>query len=259
MSSGLYTQPQFTPPQPQPQPQPQYARPARRGGSLIMGVVLVGGGILMLLSLLIVAGVWYAVSSVDRWLVGLGREAIVAVVEDSEIPEQEQTEVIAQVDRVVAAYKAGRIDQDDLAAIFEQLDNAPVFVAMDLGGIEQDIVAPSGLSDDEQQQARRTLERAFRGVHERKIEIADFYAALPAGFFYQSEFSAMRSEDELDNLAEQMENEEFQPATDDQVRKSLARLKQMADAAGIPDEPFSIDIGDEFKKVVDQVLAGKEG
>jgi hypothetical protein len=31
----------------------------------------------------------------------------------------------------------------------------------------------------------------------------------------------------------------------------------MADNAGIPNEPFQLDIGDEVKKLVDRALAGK--
>ena len=37
----------------------------------------------------------------------------------------------------------------------------------------------------------------------------------------------------------------------------LADLKKLADDAEIPDEPFTIDIGDEVKKAVDEMLAGK--
>ena len=33
-------------------------------------------------------------------------------------------------------------------------------------------------------------------------------------------------------------------------------LKKLADDAEIPDESFTIDIGDEVKKVVDEMLAG---
>jgi hypothetical protein len=46
--------------------------------------------------------------------------------------------------------------------------------------------------------------------------------------------------------------------SDDEVREMLARLKQLADEAQIPDEPFTVDIGDTMKQVVDKALAGKE-
>ena len=44
--------------------------------------------------------------------------------------------------------------------------------------------------------------------------------------------------------------------TDDEVRQFLAAAKQKADEAGIPDEPFELDIAAEFDKAVDQALAG---
>ena len=45
--------------------------------------------------------------------------------------------------------------------------------------------------------------------------------------------------------------------TDEEVRKMMADLKKLADDAGIPDEPFTIDIGDEVKKAVDEGLGQK--
>jgi hypothetical protein len=43
----------------------------------------------------------------------------------------------------------------------------------------------------------------------------------------------------------------------DDLREWVTRLQVMADNARIPNEPFQLDIGDEVKKLVDKLLAGK--
>ena len=46
-------------------------------------------------------GIWYVQQNAGKWVAGIAREAIVATINASEIPAEEKTEVIAQVDRVV--------------------------------------------------------------------------------------------------------------------------------------------------------------
>ena len=46
-------------------------------------------------------------------------------------------------------------------------------------------------------------------------------------------------------------------ALEAEIRQMLANLKKLADDAGIPDEGFQVDVGDEVKKVVDKALEGK--
>jgi hypothetical protein len=186
-------------------------------------------------------GVWYVASNIDRWVVGLGREAIVSVINESEIPQSEKTEVITQVDRVVNAYKERKINQADLERVFTELQDSSALKALTLWGIEDEYLTGTNLTADEIEQGHRTFQRAIRGVYEGKISDDAFYAALP--------------DDEGDvRLASTNATEN---STDDDVRETLAKLKVMVHNAGIPDEPFQFDIGDEVKKVVDRALAGK--
>src|SRR5262245_32198222 len=236
MSSGVPTQ-RFADPTPTFTPPP----PKKSGISWLMGLVLIFLGFVFLFGVLCVAGVCYVASNLDKWVVGIGREAIVASINDSELPEGEKTEVIEQVDRVVSAYKEGKIDQTDLERVFTDLQDAPAIKALALFGIEEQFLEDSSLSEKEIEQGRRTFQRVLRGVYEGKISDEAFFAALP-GF----------------------EDDEIRPAStnaaevaDDDLRETLVKLKVMADNAKIPNEPFQIDISDEVKKLVDQVLAGK--
>src|SRR5215207_6173652 len=104
MSAGLPNEqlPQFDPNTYRPAP----TAPRRSGvGKWVLGILLVFFGMFMLGGILCVAGVYYVATNIDKWVVGLGREAIVAMINESEISATEKTEVIGQVDRVVTAYK----------------------------------------------------------------------------------------------------------------------------------------------------------
>jgi hypothetical protein len=250
MPLGNPTEPQFVPPS-------FYQPPRRSSHGWVFSLLLIGFGVLTLGGIVCVAGVWYVTANIDRWLVGLGREAIVAMIDDSEIPAQEKNEVIAQIDRVVTAYKERKIDRADLERVLSELEQSPALTLISLYGIDEEYLAGSELPADELEQGRRTFERVLRGVYEGKIEEDDLYAALPG---QKSIDMDIKDEADLGKLREAItlaSNEQRGPFADDDLRESLARLKVMADNVRIPDEPFQLDIGDEFKKAVDKALAGK--
>jgi hypothetical protein len=234
MSAGFPNQPSFS-------PTPFQQPPRKSGMSWLLSLVLIGLGFLFLGGVVCVAGVWYVASNLETWVVGLGREAIVAGINDSELPQEEKAEIIAQVDRVVAAYKEGKLTPADLERVMTQLEDAPAIKALALYGIENAYLEGSSLSEQELAEARTTFNRVLRGVYEGKISDETFWNTLPG------------DEDEKVHLASTNANDDN---FDDELRLSLAKLKVLADNARIPDEPFQLDIGDEVKKLVDQALAG---
>jgi hypothetical protein len=252
------------------QPPPFYQEPPKQSGSGCGWGLLIGCGGIVLVSVLVCAGgVWYVQQNFDKWIVGLLREGVVAMIQGSEIPAGEKTEVIAQVDRVVDAYKARKINQKDMERLMEELQESPVFSLIGVWGLEKQYLDRPGLSDEERQAGRRAFERALRGVYEKKIDESDLYAALPDEFGHRSDVAVNIGPDgvpdtdppEPDDLSMPADDPDMEfepkPVTDEDVRKMIADVTKLADDAGIPDEPFTIDIGNEVKKVVDQALEGK--
>lgn len=236
---------QFAPYQQQP---PAYSpEPQQSGSGCLWGMLLGCLGVIVVSGLMCAGLVWYVQQNIGKWGAGIAREAIVATIEASEIPEEEKTEVIAQVDRVVNEYKAGKIGEKELERLMSEYQNSPAFLLIGVWGLEKSYLEPSGLSDEEKEQGRRTIQRAFRGLCEKKISLQQFQAVVP-----QPEF------DELDAEDPPAPPPGGRRLTDDEVRHMLDNLKKLADDAGIPDEPFTIDIGDEVKKFVDQALEDKK-
>lgn len=245
MSTAFPNSPQNTPPQFQQPPfsPAQFPQPPRKsGGNWLLSLLLIGLGFLFLGGAVCVVGVWYVASNLDKWVVGLGREAIVAGINDSELPAAEKQEIVVQVDRVVAAYKEGKLNQSDLERVLTDLEDSPALKALALYGIENGYLQDTELTEQEIAAARTTFNRTLRGVYEGKIPDEAVWNALPD------------DEDDLVHLASTNANDN---PSDDALRLALAKLKTLADSAQIPDEPFQLDIGDEVKKLVDQALAGK--
>ena len=258
MSSQFPSEQQFKPYYPE--------APKSSGSGMGMGVLIGCLGVFLLCVVMCAGGVWYVQRNVDRWAMTFVREALVAVVNESKIPAQEKTEIVGQVDRVVNAYKARKISQEDLERVMEELQDSSAFSLIMLHGMGEEYLDDSGLSADEKTAGRRVFERAIRGVYEKKITEEQFHAAMPDAIVDPSGEPTAEGENEKpaadvaadpsDLDAEAMEDEDF-AVTDEQVRASLTKLKKLADDAGIPDEPFVIDFGDEVKKAVDAALAGK--
>jgi hypothetical protein len=197
--------------------------------------------------------VWYVASNLDRWLVGMGREALVSFVEESGLPPAEQDEVIAQIDRVVNAYRERKIDQSDLERILVELEDAPAMRVLALVGADEAYLSESGLNEQEQAAGRRTFQRVLRGVYEGKIEEESLYVALEGVGMTEEAGGTEAAAGAADVTL--VAGQSVPTAGDDDVRELLAKLKVMADNAQVPDEPFELDISDEIRQVVDKALA----
>ena len=248
MSTGLYT-PQQNNPYPGQQypgqqypgqsysPTPQYPTPARGGSNWILSLLLIGGGVLLIACVLIVGAVWYAVSSIEGWVVGLGREGIVAMVEESDIPPAEKTEVVAQVDRVVAAYKANEIGSEDLERLLTGLDDSFLMTYISYYGIQEYLLEDSDVPAEEQEALKLAWRRVAHGMFAGKITREEFEEALP-------------SDDAFEQAVE-----DSPEARNEVLQAWHKRMTRLADEAGVPADPPAVDIGDEAKKLVDELLA----
>ena len=119
-------------------PPPFYQEPPRSSGggcglSLLIGCL----GMFVVCVVLCAGTAWYVRQNADKWMAGIVREVIVATINGSEIPAGEKTEVIAQIDRVVTAYKQGQIKPDDLEPMMKKLEKSPAFLLMQSWGLEK--------------------------------------------------------------------------------------------------------------------------
>lgn len=212
--------------------------PTEKGNFLLY---CLGGCLVMFVLLAVLAGIgvyWAATRGVEM-AVTFAQESAIEGVRQSELAEDDKQEIITQINRVAEAYKRGEISNEKMGRVFEKLAEGPLISVGMVYFIEQQYVASSGLSQEEKDQAHRTLERAARGVYEKKID--------PQELEQVAEPISRQGADGQMELKEQV--------TDEELRDFLARLQTLVEQREIPDEPFEIDIGDEVRKAVDEALA----
>jgi len=217
----------------------EVVEPPRRSG---WNACLIGCLVVFLIGVLLCGGIaWYVYANLGRFktiVSDAARQAIVSGIRESDLPEEEKQAIIAQVDRVVDQYKSGQISTQQLQRVMQELAESPLMGAILIYSVEVQYVQPSGLSDEEKQQARRTLQRVLRGATEEKIRLEELEAAM-------EHVTVKRANGQ---------RELKQKVTDDELRAFLAALKKKADEAEIPDEPFEIKISEEFRQAVDRAL-----
>jgi len=217
----------------------EVVEPPRRSGAK---TCLIGCLILFLIALCVCGGIaWYVYANLGHFknmMSDAARQAIVSGIQESDLSEEEKQAVISQVDRVVDQYKSGEITTQELGKVMEELAQSPLMGVILIYSIEAKYIQPSGLSAEEKDQARRTMQRVLRGVLEEKIRQEELETAL--------DYVTVKGANDTRELKNSV--------SDDELRAFVAELKERADSAEIPDEPFEVKIGEEFRQAIDRAL-----
>ncbi len=185
---------------------------------------------------------WFVYRNLGRirtFAADTAREAITSGIRESNLDEQEKEAVIAQVDHLVERYKSGEITMEQLGRVMEELAQSPLMGALVMVSIDAQYIQPSGLNADEKEQAQRTMQRVLRGFLEEKIRQEELEESMDCVMDRRADGSRAMKDS----------------VSDDDLRAFLSQLKKRADAAEIPDEPFEVDISEEFRQAVDRALA----
>jgi hypothetical protein len=231
---------------PNPYEKPAYPGepPPTSSGNGCMWGCIIAGIVAFVLLLICAGGVYYAVSNAKSIMVNLVRSVAVQAVEGSELSAEDKQQVIAQIDRVVEAYKKGEINEKDLENILKEVSESPILPLAVVYGLEKQYLDKSGLNAEEKADARKQIQRLMRGA----IEDA------PGGGkkIPQNQIDAIMQP--LQQTGPNGEKQLKPTLTDQEIKTFVAEAKKLADDAMIPDEEFKIDIGDEVKRIVDEGL-----
>lgn len=220
-------------------PHPAPAPPKKGlGGCAIAGI---GCGVVALVCLIgLVAAVWWAASNWQNLAADLGTYGASQMVEASDLPADQKTRIVARLNQVNSDFQAGRITAEQLGRVVETAMQSPLLHLGMVEFAEQRYLAPNpDLTEEEKQAGRRSLERFARGIYEGK---------LAPEAFDQIAAPMMTT----DSAGEQHLKDN---PTADEVREMLRLANEAANEVAVPDEPFEINIADEFDRAVDQALA----
>lgn len=195
--------------------------------------------------LLCAGGGVYVYMNAATWVTTAARSALQALLQDSDLPQEEQTAMLREFDRVADAYKAGEITLEELGRIMEDLAESPVMALVMLKAIETKYLNPSGLSDEEKSDAKRTIVRVVRGVIEEKLtkddmkRITDHFLLNPDADLNNGQPPQLK-----------------QRLSDDELRALLADAHEIVEEREVPaDEDYEVKLSEIVREIVDKSVA----
>jgi len=196
-------------------------------------------GLIAFVLIIVAAGVWAAKNY--NVLIARGITAgMNAVINGSDIPEEEKAEVTRIISRLKEGYLADEITMAELGLVMEAMGSCPALPIGLVVQFEQSYVTPSGLSGEEKEAAGLHLNRLARGLTDGRIDWAVIEQILdPISDTKADGNRQLRSPERV---------------TDHEILEVLVTAKEFADAAGMSEEMVNIDISDEFLKSVEQAL-----
>ncbi|GEM_PF-1503959 len=224
--------------------------PGRRRASFLR-VLGIGCGVV---ALLLIGSCVYLALNFRRLSAEMAREMIMAVIEASDLPADQQARLTAQVDRVVEDFKARRVSFVQLGEIARHLAEGPFMPLAELEAAHRHFVGDSGMTVEEKETAALEFQRFSRAVAEGRVSHEDVRIVLRP---YVSNAQAYGSPLSTSSRSD-WEPPVFRIDVTAEERAALiASLEARASAVGVPAEPYQVDYAVLLSRSIDDVLAGR--
>eukprot|EP00913_Durusdinium_trenchii_P006349 g5961.t1 len=216
---------------------------ARRGGALAGCLIVLG-----VLVVLVIVGVVIVAMNWKGWLAGTIKSAAEQAIQQTDLPESEKGEVLAEITALADGFKNGDITFEEFMRIGEDIANGPLIPAAVVGGFESMYLEPSGLSDEEKAAGGLAMSRVAQGVSDDKIE-AD---PLKAIFNPIQTASTTGAGVHINHPEFNLHLKEPKACTDEELRQVIANATAAADGAGVANERVMFDVSDEIRAAVER-------
>ena len=183
-------------------------------------------------------GSWFVAQNWRGWAGTVVRGVLEQTLDDTTLPEEEKIQIQEQVDRVVIAFEEGRLTEAQVERMMIDLAESPLAGTVIAFSIERKYFDVSGLSEEEKQEGRTTLQRCVRGWMDGLLTEEDVEAVL-------SHIGTKDAEGNWDLHDE---------VSDEDLRAFLADAKERADTAGVAETVEEVDPSEEIKRIVDAAL-----
>lgn len=190
------------------------------------------------------AGVgYYAYSNASKFAIQTARAGVEAMLQESDLPQEERDAIMVQFERVATAYENGDITLEETGQLMQDLLESPLMSIVILDQIEMRYLDSSGLSEEEQEEAKQTLARIVRGAQEKKLDQKEL-----------EELSRHVLVDPDEDAGPNQQRELKTTMTDEELRTFFAEAKQLADEKEIPEDVVPDKISEVIRGVVDEAL-----
>lgn len=221
---------------------PVSAAPARRG-SFLTGCLIVFA---VLVIIAVIAGLWIR-ANYRGVLANVTVKSVEAALNDSELSDEQKTEILAEVEVLTTDYKEKRISNEEMIEVLKEITDSPLLPLGAVYAVDRGYVQPSEMPTEEKADARLQLQRVARGFYEESItqdQLEDILEPI------SKRSPADSGDDDIDL-------QEPEDVSIEELRQFVERARTAADEANIPNEPYQIDIAAELRKAIDRAL-GRE-
>ena len=211
-------------------------RTLSRHGGILQGCLIA----VAIVFILLVAVLVFVVMNIRGWAAGVMQAVSEEAIKQSDLPETEKPEIIAIFDEFANSFKDGDVTWEELFEVFKDPDKSPVIAMGVVMQFEGAYVGASGLSDEEKEAAKLTLNRTAQGLASGALDWDQAGDIL--------EPVTVHDDDGGHTLLGPSK------ATDDQIREVIALASAAVEEAGITDEYVEIDLSEEFRKHIEDRL-----
>ena len=191
--------------------------------------------------LIIVGGGVYVAKNFKSWAAAGITAAMSLMIEQSDLPDGEKSEIVDILNQVKEEYLAGDISLEELGHILEAMADCPAISMGIVVQFEASYIESSNLSDEEKRDSKLALNRFAQG--------------LTSGAIGWEEIEAIVAPISETNAEGDMTLKDPARVTDDEIREVVAAVKLAADHADIPEHLLEIDISESFRQTIEQALA----
>lgn len=172
------------------------------------------------------------------WTASGMKAGMTAVVQQSDLPADQKRRIIVQVDQLAEAFKNKQITFEEFGRIAEALEDHPILPIGVLEFVETNKLQASSLSAEDKAAGILAVQRLQRGLDERTLTMDDIQPVL----------------DPISQLDDQGNTTVIDNPTNVQLQSFIEAAQQKADEAGVPNEPFEVDIAAEIESLINDTL-----
>ena len=199
-------------------------------------------------------GGWFVASNWKTWAADATTSLMATGIRDTQLTNEQKRELIARIEGMGEEFKADRLTLEDLQKIGQTLQESPVLPVAVVQGMNAAYIGPSGLSDEDKQRAYRINDRIARGVFEERIELEELEPVLEPLSKEGDANVRITTNDEGATTGFRMDLKQPEQVTTEELLEYMANAESLLEQKGIPDEPFEVDVIEEFDRVIEDAL-----
>lgn len=211
--------------------------------------------VVVFLLLLAIGGLltYFIATNWRGWFAGGTEAMITQVINDADIPDSEKEEVKAIVSGLRTDFENEVISVEDFGTIIEGFTESPLIPAVVASESYRKYYDENpDLTDDDKAVAKLEIGRFARGIFEQSLGDAEIVEVLEPITLPAGSNSGGRVRVDFGGVEVTLK----QPAqcSVEELRQVTLNARAAADDAGVPNEPFTVDLSDELQKIVDESL-----